>query len=373
MPPPKHIVLVHDWLVSMRGGERVLEALCELFPSARLFTLIHLPGTVSPAIERLSITTSFLQHLPFGRSHYQYYLPLFPAAVRSLNLGSADLVISSSSAAAKAVRTPPGALHLCYCHTPMRYLWDRYDDYFGNASLPVRVAMRLVRDRLRRWDTRTAAGVTHFIANSRFVQERIGDLYGRSSSIIYPPVDTDRFALSNRDEGYYLVVSALVPYKRIDLAIAACNALSERLVIVGSGSEDGRLRAMAGPTIEFAGRVADDAVRSHYEQCRALLFPGVEDFGIVPLEAMACGKPVIAFARGGACETVIDTISGILFPEQTCQSLVEAIGDFRRTRFDGQAIRAHALRFDKALFKRSLEQEVLSRWEMHENARSAEC
>jgi len=365
MRPPNHIAIAHDWLVSMRGGERVLEVLCELFPRARLYTLVHRRGMLSSAIEGHDITTSFLQYFPFGRTHYQYYLPLFPAAIGSLTLDKADLVISSSSAVAKAVRVPHGALHVCYCHTPMRYLWDQYDDYFGRASGPVRLGMRLIRDPLRRWDARTAAGVNHFIANSRFVQERIGRIYGRTSAIIHPPVDTERFALSSVDEGYFLIVSALVPYKRIDLAVAACSALGERLVIIGAGSEERKLRAMAGPTVEFLGRAGDEVVRARYERCRALIFPGVEDFGIVPLEAMACGKPVIAFGRGGACETVVDGVTGLLFQEQTADALQAALERFRGATFDGTAIRAHACRFDKRLFKVSLEREILSCWEAH--------
>ncbi len=348
-----HIAIVHDWLVSMRGGEKVLEVLCELYPGATLFTLVRRPGELSPAIERMEIRTSILQRLPFAQSRYQYYLPLFPAAIRSFDLTPFDLVISSSHAAAKGVRVRDGAVHVCYCHTPMRYIWDQYDQYFGpgRASAPLRTVMNALRAPLQRWDVETSRRVDRFIANSRFVQDRIRKIYGRESEVISPPVDTGRFRAVEGNNGYFLVVAALVPYKRIDIAVDACTASGDRLVVVGSGGEERRLRARAGANITFTGHATDDEIRSHYEGCRALLFPGEEDFGIVPVEAMACGKPVIAFGRGGATETVVEGRTGLFFAEQSAESLSGAMERFRALSFDAGGIRAHALTYDREIFR----------------------
>jgi len=367
IPYPPRIALVHDWLVGMRGGERVLEVLCELFPGADLFTLVHRPGSVSPVIEQRTIHPSVIQHLPMGVSRYQYYLPLFPMAVEMMDLKNYDLVVSSSSSAAKAVVVGKDALHVCYCHTPMRYLWDQYDQYFGKgrSSFAVRTVMHAVRGYLRRWDVASSQRVHHFIANSRFVQERIRRIYGRDSEVIYPPVDVGRFSVSRDDDGYFLIVSALVPYKRIDLAVQAFNARRERLVIVGSGGEARKLKAMAGPTIEFLGPLSDDLVRQHYERCKGVVFPGEEDFGIVPVEAMACGKPVIAFGHGGVCETVVDPTTGIFFREQSSTSLEQAVERFHRTEFLPDRIRAHVEQFRKDVFRSGIGTSLRTKWEFH--------
>jgi glycosyltransferase involved in cell wall biosynthesis len=350
------VALVHDWLVGMRGGEKLLEVLCELFPQATIFTLVHRAGSVAPSIERLPIRTSFIQHLPFGRSHYRYFLPLFPRAARGLDVRNFDLVISSSHAAAKGARIREGALHVCYCHSPMRYIWDQYEHYFGpgRASFAVRQGMKYFLSGLRRWDVETAQDVRQFVANSRTVQDRILKIYGRESTVIYPPVDVRGFALSSADDGYFLVVSALVPYKRIDVAIEAFNRLRKRLVIVGSGPLERALRSLAGATIEFTGWVDDSALKRYYAGCRALVFPGVEDFGIVPVEAMACGKPVIALAKGGALETVVEGNTGVFFQEQTPESIMDAVDRFEKMKFDGRAMRAHAEQFEKEICKNRL-------------------
>lgn len=362
MTAPRHIAIVHEWLTGMRGGERCVEAFGELFPDAAVFTLLHTPGSVSPAIERHRIVTSFLQHAPAAQTHYRHYLPLFPAAVRSLDLRGFDLVLSSHHCVAKGVRTDPGALHLCYCHTPMRYLWDQYDEYFapGRASLLTRAAMGLVVRPLRRWDVATAAAPFRFAANSENVRERIARLYRRDAAVIHPPVDASYFTPSARDDGYYLVVSAFVPYKRVDLAVAACAAAGERLIVVGDGPEAARLRALAGPRTTFTGKADDAALRELYAGCRALLFPGEEDFGIVPLEAMASGKPVVAFGRGGALETVVADgpgRTGVFFHEQTPEALLGAIRSLRDRPVDPAAARARALGFDRTVFL-----ERFSRW-----------
>ena len=367
MPLPNKIALVHDWLVSMRGGERVLEVLCTLFPDAHLFTLVHQKGSLSLPIERMKIQTSFLQQMPLGVSHYQYYLPVFPYAAQSLDASDYDLVISSSSAVAKSVKTRTDGLHICYCHTPTRYLWDQYDQYFGKgrASLATRVAMRMVRDYLRRWDVATARDVHYFIANSRYVQERIKRIYDRDAEVIYPPVDVKRFSVSAQQDGYFLIVSALVPYKRIDLAIHAFNTLGVRLLIIGTGSEEKKLKAIAKPNIEFLGAVHDDDVKKYYEKCRAVIFPGEEDFGIVPAEAMACGKPVIAFGKGGARETIVDGITGVFFHEQTALSLMGAVNRYERMSFDPYRIRAHVEQFDKEIFTSAIAASISAKWESH--------
>ena len=365
------VALVHDWLTGMRGGERCLEVFAELFPTADLYTLLHVPGSVSPAIENRRIVTSFIQRLPQAERRYRHYLPLFPAAVRAFDLRGYDLVLSSSHAVAKGVRVPAGALHVCYCFTPMRYVWDLYDDYFGpRAGLAARVLMPPVAAWLRRWDRRTAAGVHQFVAISRFVAARIRRAYGREADVIYPPVDVSRFRVDEAPGEFYLVVSALTPYKRVDLAVEACNRLGRRLVIVGTGSEDRRLRALAGPTVELLGWRDDAQTAELYTRCRALLFPPLEDFGITPLEAMAAGRPVIAFGAGGARETVVppgegEPPTGLFFEHQTVEALVDAIRRFEASGhlFEPKALRRRAEAFDRPLFRERVHAYLRARME----------
>jgi glycosyltransferase involved in cell wall biosynthesis len=366
------VALVHDWLTGMRGGERCLEVFCEIFPEADLFTLLHVPGSVSPLIESRRIRTSFIQRLPGAAERYRLLLPLFPFAVERFDLSGYDLVLSSSHCVAKGVRVPKKALHLCYCFTPMRYVWDLYDDYFGaRAGLAVRLLMPPVASALRHWDRITASRAHHFAAISHCVAERVARCYGRAAEVIYPPVDVQRFRLSEEPGEFYLIVSALTPYKRVDLAVAAMNRLGFRLVVVGSGPEERRLKALAGRTVEFLGWRSDQEVAELYSRCRALLFPGMEDFGIVPLEAMASGRPVIAFGRGGALETIVpwepgnDAATGCLFSEQTVDALAGAIRRFEANahHFNPKALRAHAEAFDRPLFKERIAAWVARRWE----------
>jgi glycosyltransferase involved in cell wall biosynthesis len=353
------VALVHDWLTGMRGGERCLEVFAELFPQADLYTLLHVPGAVTPIIEARRIVTSFLQHVPGVRRHYRAYLPLFPAAISRFDLRGYDLVLSSSHAVAKGVRVPAGALHVCYCFTPMRYVWDLYDDYFGRgAGLATRTLMPPVAAALRRWDRRTAASVHRFVAISRFIADRIERAYHRPATVIYPPVDVARFRIEEAPGEYYLVVSALVPYKRVDLAVDACRRLGRRLVVVGTGPEAARLRALGGTTVEFLGPRSDAEVADLYARCRALLFPAVEDFGIVPLEAMASGRPVIALGRGGALETVVpagaaEPPTGVLFAQQSVDDLCAAMLRLEREidAFEPKVLRRRAEQFDRSLFK----------------------
>ncbi len=367
------VALVHDWLTGMRGGERCLEVFCELFPDADLYTLLHVPGSVAPVIERRRVITSFLQRLPDAANRYRYYLPLFPAAIRSFDLSGYDLVLSSSHAVAKGVRVPPGALHVCYCFTPMRYVWDLYDEYFGARSgFLTRTLMPPMAAALRRWDRRTAPGVHYFVAISRFVAERIRRAYGRDADVIYPPVDVSRFRIKESPGEFYLVVSALTPYKRVDLAIEAATRLQARLVVVGTGPEERRLRALAGPTVEFLGWQSDAETADLYVRCRALLFPTLEDFGITPLEAMAAGRPVIALGQGGALETVVppggaEPPTGLFFERQTADELTTAIRRFESgaVQFDAKALRRRAEAFDRPLFKERVQGYLRARLAEH--------
>jgi glycosyltransferase involved in cell wall biosynthesis len=367
-PAAPRVALVHDWLTGMRGGERCLEAVCELFPDAPLFTLLHVPGSVSPTIERRRIVTSFVQQLPGAAERYRHYLPLFPAAVRGLSLEGFDVVLSLSHCAAKAVRVPPGALHLCYCFTPMRYVWDLEADYAEGAGWLTRLALPPLAAAMRRWDRRTG-GVHEFVAISRHIADRIRRVYGREASVIYPPVELDRFAIAAKPEDYYLVVSALVPYKRVDLAVLAATRANRRLLVVGRGPEEARLRALAGPGVTFLGWRSDAEVADLYARCQAVLFPSVEDFGIVPLEAAAAGRPTLALARGGALETMVALGAGpsptaVFFEEQTVEAVVTAMAAFEAAaqRFEPAALRAHAAAFDRPRFAREIGEWIQSRW-----------
>ncbi|MDA1184115.1 MAG: glycosyltransferase [Acidobacteria bacterium] len=343
--------LVHDWLTGMRGGERVLESLCERYPDADIFTLYHRRGSVSTDIERHSITTSFVQRLPLARTHYRRYLPLFPLAIERLNLDAYDLVISSSHCAAKAIIPSGRARHLCYCHSPMRYAWDQFDAYFGPARVgPIasRWVYRPLLTRLARWDASTAARVHRFVANSSHVAGRIRRYYNREATIVHPPVDTVFFHPADVPvRHHFLIVSALVPYKRLDLAIAACQRVGAQLRIVGDGPDRARLESQAGSNVEFLGRLDDHDVRDEYRQALAILLPGEEDFGIVPVEAHACGRPVVALGRGGALDTVIDGDNGVLFAESDAGMLAEALDRVARQSFDSAGISRSAQRFSR--------------------------
>jgi glycosyltransferase involved in cell wall biosynthesis len=311
----------------MRGGEKCLEVLCRAFPDAELYTLIHRRGSASPPIESMAIRASPLQRVPGVVRHYRKLLPLMPAAARAWRPKGVDLVVSLSHCVAKSVRVPEGVPHVCYCFTPMRYAWqgrDAYLDAWRDRPLIRRLA-GAVLDRMRTWDRRTAAGVSHFVAISETIRERVRRCYGRESRVIPPPVDTAFYTPDAGPRGdEYLCVSALVPYKKIDQAVAACSALGRPLSVIGEGPEAERLRRASGPGVRFLGWQPDDVIREHYRRCKALLFPGEEDFGIVPVEALACGAPVIALGKGGAAETV-DSRVGRLFDEATPQGLIAAI------------------------------------------------
>ncbi len=325
--PGLRVALVHDWLTGLRGGEKCLDVLCRAFPDATLHTLIHRRGSVGPAIEGMRIRTSPLQRVPGVFRHYRKLLPLMPFAVRSWQVGAVDVVVSLSHCVAKAVRVPEGVPHVCYCFTPMRYAWDGRDAYLDDwRARPIKraVAGRLL-DSLRSWDRRTAEGVTHFVAISETIRDRIARCYGRESRVIPPPVDADFYTPDGSDrDGGYLVVSALVPYKRVEQAIEACTRLGRPLTIIGEGPERARLGRQAGPGVSFLGWQPDEVIRDHYRRASALLFPGEEDFGIVPVEALATGCPVIALGRGGVAENV-DHRVGRTYADPTAEGLAGAI------------------------------------------------
>ena len=348
------VALVHDWLTGMRGGEKVLLSLLHLYPDADIFTLLHVKGSVAPEIEARPIRTSFVQRLPGVARHYRRYLPLFPAAIGSLDLSGYDLVISSSHCVAKGAKRGKDAVHVCYCFTPMRYVWDRYEDYFGPGRLgvPARWIVPHVAEALRAWDVATASRVDHFVADSRYVAGRIRRYYGRDSEVILPAVDTAWFTPGDgTGGGYDLIVSALAPYKRLDLALAAYRGTGRKLRVVGTGPEAERLRALAPPEAEFLGWVDDVTLRDLYRGCRAVIMPGVEDFGIVPLEAMACGRPAVVFGEGGGAESVIPGETGVVFHEPTAAALRAAVDSLRTLRFNSAALRARAESFSRGLFE----------------------
>ncbi|MBI3665502.1 MAG: glycosyltransferase [Acidobacteria bacterium] len=363
----------------MRGGEKVLAELLRLFPGADVFTLVWKPGSVAPQIETRVKQVSFLQKLPRASAVYRYYLPLFPTAVRSLDLHGYDLILSSSHAVAKGIRVPPSAVHVSYIHTPMRYLWDSSEDYFqfGSGRWWKRVALAAVAPYLRRFDRRSAAGVHFFLANSENVRERIRRIYGAEARVIYPPGDTAFFTPAaigsggNAGGGYYLGVSSLEPYKRIDLAVDAFSGGRRKLLVVGRGTLDRKLRKRARPPVEFLGEVSDQALRDLYRYCRALIFPGREDFGLVPVEAQACGRPVVCFGEGGATETVIEGRTGVHFRPQTAEALMAAVERLEAGEWDSAAIRAHSLQFSRQLFhdrmKAFLRAELPGPWDFDEH------
>jgi glycosyltransferase involved in cell wall biosynthesis len=345
------VALVHDWLTGMRGGEKVLEVLCDLFPAADVHTLFHERGSVSAAIERHRIFTSPVQRLPFASRHYRRYLPLFPFAIEQLDLDPYDFVISSSHCAAKAAPVTGRARHLCYCFSPMRYAWDQFDAYFGPdrvGAAASRLLYRPVLAGLARWDAATAARVNRFVAISQYVAGRIRRYYNREATIVYPPVDTVFFHPAPvPPESHFLIVSALVPYKRVDLAVEACRRMGARLRIVGEGPERPRLERLAGGAAEFTGWLSNEEIRDQYRRARAVLLPGEEDFGIVPLEAQACGRPVVALGAGGALETVLTDRTGVFFDRAQPAALVAALERVSTLPFDSAAIRAHAERFSR--------------------------
>jgi glycosyltransferase involved in cell wall biosynthesis len=372
------VALVHDWLTGMRGGEKCLEVLCELFPDATLYTLLYKKGSVSEIISRMKIKTSFVQKLPMALNHYQKYLPLFPTAIEQFDLSGYDLVISSSHCVAKGVITRPETCHICYCYTPMRYAWEMYDVYFNRNTVGplVRWSLPFFMNYLRRWDLKSADRVDHFVAISETVRGRIQKHYHRDAGVIYPPADVNFYTLSKNTGDYFLITSALVPYKRVDLAILAFNELNFPLLVIGEGVEKNKLRKLAGGNIKFLDWQNPPNLKKYYSECRALIFPGEEDFGIVPVEAQACGKPVVAFGRGGVTESIKGAYpdqeiashhTGIFFYPQTKESLMDAVHRFESVQFYPERIRENALRFDRRIFKEKIRELIEGKFTEYQN------
>ncbi|MGB8952706.1 MAG: glycosyltransferase [Candidatus Aminicenantales bacterium] len=363
------VALVHDWLTGQRGGEKVLEVLAEIFPQAPIYTLFHFPGTQVEHIEEREIRTSFIQKLPFLKKRYRYYLPLFPLASELFDLQDYDWIISSSHCAVKGVIPHPDALHISYIHSPVRYAWNQYYSYFSQKRLSffTRICIPPVIHYLRGWDESSSSRVDHFIANSRNTARRIWKYYRRRSDVICPPVDTHFFRPAEKvpEKSYYLIVSALVPYKRIDLAIAAFNRSGGELRIVGQGPEYKRLKKMARANITFFGSLEARDLLRFYQEARALIMPGEEDFGITALEAQASGTPVIAYGRGGACETVIPERTGVFFPELKVESLLGALDNFQGMEFNKETLRDNAMEFSREAFKKRLSLYLGKKWSEH--------
>jgi glycosyltransferase involved in cell wall biosynthesis len=360
------VALVHDYLNQMGGAEKLLLSLHDLFPTAPVYTSIYARGRVDPRFRQMDIRTGFMQRLPLVKKHHQPFLPLFPLAFEQMDLRAYDLIISDSSAFAKGIVTRPEALHICYCHTPMRWAWN-YEDYVERERLG-RVARMILAPTiavLREWDYTTSARVDYFIANSPNVAARIAKYYRRDSVYIPPPIDTSQFEISPHQENYFLVVSRLIPYKRVDLAISAFNKLGLPLRIIGTGRDERSLRRLAGPTIQFMGRQPDHEVRRQLSACRAFIFPGEDDFGLTPLEAQASGRPVIAYGAGGALHTIVPGKTGTFFHSLEPESLAEAVSQFRDDRFDPATIRHHAHYFDTQRFRQRFLDFVESRIAEH--------
>ena len=347
------IAVIHDWLNGMRGGEKVLEEILKIFPQADVFTLFLESHQISDAIRQHRIFTSSLNRFSWVRRHYPFFIPLFPARIEEFDLQDYRLVLSSSHCVAKGIVPAPDATHIGYIHSPMRYAWDQYYPYFGRYRGLRRAFIRRQMSRLRTWDVASSARVDHFIANSTFVQKRIEKFYRRDSTVIHPPVDTDFFRPAARpSRDYYLLVSALVPYKQVGVLVDAFNRIGSRLVIVGRGAEEGKLRRQARKNVEFAGWVTPDRLRELYQNARALVFSGVEDFGIFFGEALACGTPVVAYGRGGVRDIAEEGKTGTFFAEQTPESLIGALKIFEKSDFDSEDIRRESLRFSPDHFRR---------------------
>jgi len=381
------VAIVHHWFISLAGGERVVDTIASMFPNADVFTLFLDEQKLPPAIQKHKITTSVLDKIPTARRMHRYFLPFYPLAVEMLDLSDYDLVITSDSGPMKGVVTGLNATHICYCHSPMRYLWDGHSAYLRGMSPLMRTIFGLASHYVRNWDYSAAQRVDYFIANSNYVARRIWKYYRRNSAIIHPPINTSQSFLASKQEDYYLAVGRLVPYKRTDILIDACEKLGRKLVIAGDGPEMKRLRKRAGENIEFLGEATESQLRNIYAQCRALLFAADEDFGMVPLEAQSFGRPVIAYGMGGSLETVIgayppigqvqtkemDGITGVFFKEQTPDSLAQAILSFEagEESFVPHRIQLHARKFDTAVFVDRLRNYV--EWVMTNGREPWEC
>ncbi|MGD8537831.1 MAG: glycosyltransferase [Candidatus Aminicenantes bacterium] len=364
-----NVALIHDWLTGRRGGEKVLEVFAEIYPDAPIYTLFHFPGSQIPDIENKRIVPSFVQKLPFLKKRYRFYLPLFPMAIELFDLQEYDFLISSSHCAAKGAIPRPDALHISYVHSPMRYAWNQYSSYFSAEKLGFfsRRIIPPIIHRLRIWDESSSHRVDHFVANANAVADRIHRYYRRIADVVHPPVDTGFFRPGEVEEDYFLIVSALVPYKKIDLAVEAFNRTDQRLKIVGQGPEYRKLKKSAKPNVEFLGSVSDDDLLQIYQRSRALIMPGEEDFGINSLESQACGVPVIALRRGGAKETVLHGETGFLYDDPRREGLSTALDKFKDMNFNKTTIRENAVKFSRDSFKTKISSYFQQKWAEHES------
>lgn len=361
------VALVHDWLTGQRGGEKVLEVLAEIFPQAPIYTLFHFVGSQVQSIEEREIITSFLQRMPFLRKKYRSYLPLFSVAVELFDLQDFDLIVSSSHCVAKGIIPRPDALHVCYIHSPVRYAWNQYHAYFSPQKLGFisRKLIPPVIHRLRLWDESSSHRVDHFVANSRATTQRVWKYYRRRADTIHPPVDTAFFKPGQNREDYFLIVSALVPYKRIDLAVQLFNQSGRSLKIIGQGPDYKLLKKMSRPNIHFLGSVDTGELLRAYQGAKALIMPGEEDFGINAVEAQACGVPVIGFARGGAAETILPGETGVFFTELSVKGLRDALDKLESISFNRKTVRELALRFSRDTFKEKISAYLHDKWSEH--------
>lgn len=352
------VALIHYWLTGMRGGERVLEAFSRMFPDADIYTHVIDRERTSAQLLQHDIKTTFISKFPLAKTHYQKYLGFMPRALEEIDLSGYDLVISSESGPAKGVVPPPDSFHMCYCHSPMRYIWDMYPDYVEDAGRLARTVFPRIAHKLRTWDTVSAARVDKFVANSSFVAKRIEKYYRRDADVVFPPVDVSKFVPGNpKNRGdYFLAAGELVGYKRFDLAIDACERAGVPLVILGGGSELKKLKARAGSNVTFLDRVDFKVLKALFQNCRALIFPGLEDFGMVPVEVMASGRPVIAYGKGGALDSVVPGVTGVLVDDQTPEAFEAALKSFRPEDYDPPAIAAHAQQFDLKVFNQKIRQ-----------------
>ncbi|WP_254436092.1 glycosyltransferase [Ruegeria arenilitoris] len=348
------VAIVHYWLVGMRGGEKVIESLLDLFPNAVIVTHVYDPDKVSDKIRKQDVRETFISKLPGARKHYQKYLPLMPLALELVDMTEFDVIISSESGPAKGIIPRPDAVHLCYCHSPMRYIWDHYHIYRASAGRLAKLMMPFVAHKMRIWDVSSAARVDRFVANSGFIAQRISKYYRRDANVIFPPVEVAEFSISEDVGDHYLLAGEMVSYKRADLAVDAFNASGRKLVIVGDGEMRAELEQKAQSNITFLGRVPFAELKQQFATCKALVFPGEEDFGIIPVEVMASGRPVVAYGRGGALDTVLPGVSGVHFHEQTVEALNTAIDTLEADVAlvnSPKKIQAHAARFDQQVFK----------------------
>lgn len=364
------IAIAHDYLNQFGGAERVVEVLHEIFPQAPIYTSIYLPHKLPDPFKGMDIRTSFMQRLPFLEKHFKKYLFLYPMAFESFDLSDYDVVLSSSSAFAKGIRKGPDTCHICYCYSPMRFVW-RYEDYVEKEdyNLLIKLILPVLLRGMKKWDLKTNKNVDHFIAISNYIAKRIKNLYNATSEVIYPPVSVKAFSLSENISDYFLIVSRLNAYKKVDVAIKAFNKLGLPLKIIGEGPYKQNLMAIAGKNIEFLGKIPDKELPGHYSRCRAFIFPGEEDFGITPVESQAAGRPVIAYRSGGALETVVENKTGVFFDEQNEDSLADAVKRFMKMDFDVKTIRENALKFDKEVFKTRIRSFVEQKYRGFVNAK----